>query len=109
VGVSEEWESAGRELEAHLAQIEADLEHLRTVLRRMGIPVKRQRIRIQVDNAKAHHALEILRGHGGTMAPSTVGKLIGVSPTYAYDLLSSLVALGQVERVWRGRYRAVQY
>jgi hypothetical protein len=93
-------------VEAHLALIEREMAALRQTLRGAGIDVRVQRIRITGSNGRANEALTLLRATEG-MSPSQVARALGVSAEYAFDLLAALVADHQVERVGRGRYRAL--
>lgn len=105
---NEEWLGFGRRVEAHLAQLEKEMAALRDTLRDAGVQVRRQRIRITRDNARAHDALVLLRAsHPDQMRARDVAALLGKSPEYAFDLLASLVADGTAERPRRGFYRAV--
>lgn len=104
----EEWEGFGRRVEAHLAAIDKEMGALRDTLRAAGINVRRQRIRITKDNTNAKETLRLLTEAatmGAVMTPVGVSRRLGVSAEYAYDLLASLVAAGQAERVARGEYR----
>lgn len=103
----EEWAGFGRRVEAHLAVIDNEMAALRDTLRGAGINVKRQRIRITRDNAQAAAALALLRhGYPRAATPSQIGQALGLSAEYAYDLLASLVASGNAERISRGHYRS---
>lgn len=105
---SEEWPGFGRRVEAHLAAMENELADLRETLRAAGIKVRRQRIRITRGNARALEALTLLRRcHPDAATPTQIGRALGLSPEYAYDLLASLVADGSADRPQRGYYRAV--
>jgi hypothetical protein len=109
--IDEQWQTFGREVEAHLTRIDDELGALRETLRRAGINVRRQRVRVTPLNNKARDALTVLRqeaqqGPAASLSPAGVGRRIGVSAEYAYDLLMALVASGAAERIARGRYRA---
>ena len=107
--LDEQWQVFGREVEAHLTRIDDELGALRDTLRRAGINVRRQRVRVTRANGKARDALTVLRQEaqsGASLSPAALGLRVGVSAEYAYDLLMALVASGAAERVARGRYRA---
>ena len=105
---SEEWDAYGRRAEAHLARIEAEVGALRDTLRGAGIEVRRQRTRIQPDNEKALRAHSFLfELSPQALTPTRVAHELDCSPEYAYDLLMALVAQGKVERVGRGKYKAL--
>ena len=105
--MTEEWEGAGRRVEAHLALIEREVDGLRELLSQMGFPIRRQRIRITATNGKAAQALAFLQHMYPYVAtPKAVAAQLSVTSTYAYDLLSSLVAEGLAEKVRRGAYKA---
>jgi hypothetical protein len=105
---SEEWDAYGRRVEAHLAQVEAEIGALRDSLRDAGIMVHRQRTRIQPENEKANRARVFLEAvYPQALSPSQVAGEIDCSPEYAYDILMALVAKRTAERIGRGKYRSV--
>lgn len=105
--IDEQWRAVAEEVDAALYRVETELGALRDVLRRAGLPVRRQRVRVTGENGAARAALEVLKRQGlAPIGPAAVARLIHVSPEYAFDLLASLVASGFAERVGRGRYRA---
>jgi predicted Rossmann fold nucleotide-binding protein DprA/Smf involved in DNA uptake len=104
--LDEQWQAYGRQVEAHLAQIEAQIGQLRDTLRAAGIDVRRQRTRVQPENERAREALTLLREQPTeSWRPSEVARHLGVTPEYAYDLLAALVARGEATKTGRGRYR----
>lgn len=107
--IDEQWPALALEMDAHLTAIETALDDVRAVLRRAGIPVRRQRTRVTGENRNARATLELLKAEarrGAAMTPTGVARRLDISPEYAYDLLASLVASGFAERVARGQYRA---
>lgn len=107
--IDEQWQAVALEVDSHLQRIETELDELRGILRRVGIPVRRQRIRITGQNGAARATLDLLKEEakrGAAMTPTGVARRLDISPEYAFDLLASLVSTGFVERVARGQYRA---
>lgn len=107
LAMSEEWEAAARRIEAHLGLIEREVDGLREVLAGIGLPMRRQRIRITTINGKAaqaHAYLQHMAPHAVT--PKGLAAQLSITSTYAYDLLSALVAEGSAEKLSRGQYRA---
>jgi len=99
------WQAFAHRIDAHLTAIDQELAALRQTLKAAGIRVHVQRIRVTRRNKRTTQALQYLRQSATPATPADVAKAAGISPEYAFDVLSALVAEGEVERVGRGQYQ----